>query len=207
MSNIFNSDIDLSFLNDKKIAIVGSSGILLNHKLGDEINGHDFIVRFNAAPTDGFEKFVGNRTDFRCMNTHTYAGTTDRGRFTKYDHNFLDRLENQTIITHNKNLTKSKKIRDNNTVVEISRNFFNKVTNMGNCPEASTGMWGVYIFTHFTNKINLYGFTHHSDKWENRHYWEKINPYNQGAFHNFENERRFFDNLLNEGKVKKILRK
>ena len=60
---------------------------------------------------------------------------------------------------------------------------------------------------HFTNKINLYGFTHHSDKWENRHYWEKINPYNQGAFHNFENERRFFDNLLNEGKVKKILRK
>jgi hypothetical protein len=91
--------------------------------------------------------------------------------------------------------------------VEISKNFFSKVTKMGNCPEASTGMWGVYIFTHFTNKINLYGFTHHSDKWENRHYWEKINPYNQGVFHNFENEKRFFDNLLNEGKVKKILRK
>jgi hypothetical protein len=207
MSNIFNGNIDLSYLNDKKIAIVGSSGILLNHKLGDEINNHDFIVRFNAAPTGGFEEFVGNRTDFRCMNTHTYAGTTDRSRFTMYDHNFLDKLENQTILTHNKNLTKSKKIRDNNTVVEISKNFFSKVTKMGNCPEASTGMWGVYIFTHFTNKINLYGFTHHSDKWENRHYWEKINPYNQGVFHNFENEKRFFDNLLNEGKVKKILRK
>jgi hypothetical protein len=98
MSNIFNGNIDLSYLNDKKIAIVGSSGILLNHKLGDEINNHDFIVRFNAAPTGGFEEFVGNRTDFRCMNTHTYAGTTDRSRFTMYDHNFLDRVRKSNYI-------------------------------------------------------------------------------------------------------------
>ncbi|KAI8488005.1 beta-galactoside alpha-2,6-sialyltransferase [Branchiostoma belcheri] len=32
-------------------------------------DSHDAVLRFNCAPTDKFEKFVGNRTDFRMINT------------------------------------------------------------------------------------------------------------------------------------------
>jgi len=43
-------------LKDKKIAVVGSSGILLDKEYGEEIDKHDYVVRFNVARVKGFEK-------------------------------------------------------------------------------------------------------------------------------------------------------
>ncbi|XP_078596899.1 beta-galactoside alpha-2,6-sialyltransferase 2-like [Branchiostoma floridae x Branchiostoma japonicum] len=50
-------------------AVVSSSHALRFHTYGQEIDSHDAVLRFNCAPTDTFEKFVGNRTDFRLINT------------------------------------------------------------------------------------------------------------------------------------------
>ncbi|KAI8507775.1 beta-galactoside alpha-2,6-sialyltransferase [Branchiostoma belcheri] len=50
-------------------AVVSSSHALRVHTYGQEIDSHDAVLRFNCAPTDKFEKFVGNRTDFRMVNT------------------------------------------------------------------------------------------------------------------------------------------
>eukprot|EP00058_Branchiostoma_floridae_P016949 XP_002602437.1 hypothetical protein BRAFLDRAFT_63472 [Branchiostoma floridae] len=50
-------------------AIVSSSHALMVHKYGGEIDAHDAILRFNCAPTDKFEEFVGSRTDMRLINT------------------------------------------------------------------------------------------------------------------------------------------
>lgn len=50
---------------------VGSSGSLLFHPArGAEIDRADLVVRFNDAPVEGFERFVGNRTDVRLNNTY-----------------------------------------------------------------------------------------------------------------------------------------
>jgi hypothetical protein len=43
-------------------AVVGASGNLLGSGLGDEIDGHDVVLRINLAPTRGFETDVGRRT-------------------------------------------------------------------------------------------------------------------------------------------------
>jgi len=59
-----------------RCALVGNSGSLLSADFGKEINEHDIVIRFNQAPTKGFEKFVGNRTTFRVLNalwTNIYA--------------------------------------------------------------------------------------------------------------------------------------
>ncbi|XP_035695867.1 beta-galactoside alpha-2,6-sialyltransferase 1-like [Branchiostoma floridae] len=50
-------------------AVVSSSHALRFHSYGQEIDSHDAVLRFNCAPTHKFEQFVGNRTDFRLMNT------------------------------------------------------------------------------------------------------------------------------------------
>ncbi|KAI8487997.1 beta-galactoside alpha-2,6-sialyltransferase [Branchiostoma belcheri] len=50
-------------------AVVSSSHALRVHTYGQEIDSHDAVLRFNCARTDKFEKFVGNRTDFRMINT------------------------------------------------------------------------------------------------------------------------------------------
>jgi hypothetical protein len=51
-----------------RCALVGNSGSLLSSNQGEEINGYDIVVRFNQAPTRGYEQWVGNKTTFRVLN-------------------------------------------------------------------------------------------------------------------------------------------
>lgn len=46
-------------------AVVGSSGSLRGSMQGKTIDAHDIVIRFNYAPTTGYEEDVGMRTDFR----------------------------------------------------------------------------------------------------------------------------------------------
>jgi hypothetical protein len=58
-------------------AVVGSSGAQLAHKgQGADIDRHGVIIRFNDAPTKGFEEVVGHCTTFRFgWNTCDERGT------------------------------------------------------------------------------------------------------------------------------------
>uniref|UniRef100_A0A061SB48 beta-galactoside alpha-(2,6)-sialyltransferase n=1 Tax=Tetraselmis sp. GSL018 TaxID=582737 RepID=A0A061SB48_9CHLO len=57
----------------KSCAVVGSSDNLLRQFLGDEINDHDVIIRFNGATTKGYEKHVGRLTNIRFV-TNSWLG-------------------------------------------------------------------------------------------------------------------------------------
>ena len=65
-------------------AVVGSSGSLLNDRFGAEIDAHDLVLRFNNAPTIGYELIVGSRTDVHILNSHAASAVLQRcGRFTR----------------------------------------------------------------------------------------------------------------------------
>ncbi|XP_052468870.1 alpha-N-acetylgalactosaminide alpha-2,6-sialyltransferase 3 [Carassius gibelio] len=57
-------------LNCKVCSIVSSSGQMLGRKAGAEIDQSSCIWRMNSAPTRGFERDVGHRTDLRVVS-HT----------------------------------------------------------------------------------------------------------------------------------------
>ena len=48
--------LDLEEFKGKTCTIVGSSPKLLEQELGEEIDSHDYVVRFNLSRTDGYEK-------------------------------------------------------------------------------------------------------------------------------------------------------
>uniref|UniRef100_A0A1A8U873 Beta-galactoside alpha-2,6-sialyltransferase 2 n=1 Tax=Nothobranchius furzeri TaxID=105023 RepID=A0A1A8U873_NOTFU len=55
--------------NFKSCAVVTSAGAILRSRLGKEIDSHDAVLRFNAAPTEGYERDVGNKTTIRIINS------------------------------------------------------------------------------------------------------------------------------------------
>mmetsp|Transcript_34506 Transcript_34506/g.78770 ORF Transcript_34506/g.78770 Transcript_34506/m.78770 type:complete len:751 (-) Transcript_34506:101-2353(-) len=52
----------------KTCAVISSSGVLQAHKYGTDIDGADIVIRFNDAPTKGFESNVGRKDVVRLMN-------------------------------------------------------------------------------------------------------------------------------------------
>lgn len=51
----------------RRCAVVGNSGNLRGSGYGPDVDGHNFIMRMNQAPTVGFEQDVGSRTTHHFM--------------------------------------------------------------------------------------------------------------------------------------------
>lgn len=64
------------FQRPARCAVVGSSGAQLAHRAGQDIDGHEVVIRFNDAPTVGFEEHVGKHTTFR-FGWNTCLGPRD----------------------------------------------------------------------------------------------------------------------------------
>lgn len=65
-----NSDQQPAF---KTCAVISSAGSLYQSKLGAFIDEHDLVMRFNHAPTEGYEDDVGTKTTIRIVNSQVVS--------------------------------------------------------------------------------------------------------------------------------------
>ncbi|XP_023192395.1 beta-galactoside alpha-2,6-sialyltransferase 2 [Xiphophorus maculatus] len=75
----------------KSCAVVTSAGAILRSRLGKEIDAHDAVLRFNAAPTEGYEHDVGSKTTIRIINSQILANPS-------YEFNTSSIYKNITLV-------------------------------------------------------------------------------------------------------------
>ena len=199
-----------SFNFDKigSVAIIGSSGCILNNEFGSIIDSHDTVIRFNAARVTGFEKYVGSKTNIRIMNGHCFAGTSDPVRFEKHDPNFISSLNNEHFFIKGYNwkefhlgvLSNINK----NYINFLSENYINWCSSFLN-KSSSVGFIGLLIAVTYSNKISVFGFDHGEIEDEKRHYWEAVrnaDNWKTGQQHSFDAEKKIFKEYEKAGVIK-----
>ena len=206
-----NKDIQFDFSNKNKCAIVGSSSILLNKEYGDLIDSHDTIVRFNSARVIGYEKHVGSKNDFRVLNGHTFAGTTDKIRFPEFDENFIPSLKGEKFLTTywdiNLLLTGIMRNVNKNDLYVFTPEFKKYCDSLvGHDRECSCGLLAIMFFISYFENVSLFGFNfYQEDNLENAHYYQKISSNTNTKpedYHKFDGEKKLMEHLQSEGRVK-----
>ena len=83
----------------KKVAIVGASGNLIDSDFGDLIDSYDEVIRFNRSPVKGFEKDVGSKTTLRVTNNHVFDNVdASKDGYSNSPPNFVRDLRNSRIL-------------------------------------------------------------------------------------------------------------
>ena len=143
-------------------AVVGSSAAIMRTARGYQINNHDMVIRFNGAPTAGYEKYVGSKTDLRILSAD-HVGFRDSADETVVQHlrshqamiqliRFNERFPGQAPVTFDPDFT--------GYVVKQA----------GFTP--SSGFFGIMHATQVCRHVRLYGFRGPSGNYTRYHYYD-----------------------------------
>lgn len=94
-------------MSKSSVAIVGSSGALKGTDYGSIIDSYNEVIRFNRAPTDGYESKVGKKTTLRVANTHVFRNRKSEDlkkwpdrKWGNQPQNFIADLRNSRIMMY-----------------------------------------------------------------------------------------------------------
>ncbi len=82
------------------IAIVASSSNMLSTEYGGFIDSFSEVVRFNRAPTEGYEKHVGSKTTIRVANNHVFGNVPHTGWETEAQPTFFIKEQQNVNVVH-----------------------------------------------------------------------------------------------------------
>jgi hypothetical protein len=186
----------------KNIALVGSSANLNNSSYGYEIDQFDEVIRFNRAPTVGFEYFVGNKTTIRVVNNNVFRGNSPDNRFKikSQPPDFIKNEKNCKIVSveYKKEYGDGKKYIHKTSEVFFMDDlkFLSAKYKLNKSPTAGFRM--LYILIQNNYKPTLYGFGINEDD-KPTHYWETLT--HESTFHNLSKEREIIKSWAEENKI------
>ena len=183
---------------------VGNSGGLLGEMAGRVIDAHDAVLRYNDAPTKGYEDYVGTKTTFRLLNrkfgdqmiqraqmkaaekTQTKRKSRQQSRFGR-ETNLLWRAESYQQYTVLRRLLPEVRIQLISPQFLIpSFTFFKSV--MQRMQDTAGMAWhggqatphgfvGIVLLIQICERVSVYGFDVPSPKAKHRyHYFDKLEP-------------------------------
>ena len=158
----------------RRCAVVGNSGSLLDHTYGSEIDSHDAVIRFNAAPTKGYEKHVGKKTTIRVQNIDNLGFREPR------DEMLVFTARDEKTFRHFSEYQKKQYSKHGKETTHIQRVFnpqfwchvWDWVDRRKLKP--SSGFAGVVLALRACSskeKVSLYGFSHNATQF---HYFNRL---------------------------------
>ena len=196
--------IDTEVQKNQSIAVVGNSGKLLSQEQGEFIDSHDYVFRCNLAETEGFERNVGTKTDFRFIGGKSFWRDLT-GQFSGYKDNFLTNLKNQNFVIVADPLYAAIQgiIKNYNTksrVLYIRQDFIEAAENKIRITHPTLGLTAILMALEWSKDISIFGFTFFQEGWTEQHYFESITPYQRG--HKPLLEKEYVDFLEKEDLIK-----
>ena len=155
-------------------AIIGNGGGLLLAPLGEQINKHDAVFRFNGGPTFGFEEHVGKKTTYRLDNSQHFL--------------FHEPGTNEIILQHVTNREMFNQVKEEAEIITaaeasdlrvhvIDPMFHYYVMNVNRIGAPSNGFFGIVLSHLICNQITLFGY---QKDWRNQsipyHYYDDVEP-------------------------------
>lgn len=173
------------------VALVGSSGSLITQPSGHLIDQYPTVIRFNSAPTEGFEHEVGSKTTFRALNNTCFI----KG-YAKTLHN------SKLIIVRPRGFWKQRftlsnpdnefyKLKYEKAFIKHFPTKSDKQINTGN----------LVVVLCLANNITPHLFGFDLDEIPRTHYWETTSP-DSCVVHDPTAERRALRKLKNKGLIK-----
>ena len=224
----FEKKFKTIFDGSKSIAIVGNSENLLKKKFGKQIDDHEYVIRFNRAPTKNYEEYVGQKTSLRVVGDNEFK-SKDGGQ-----ENFsVSRKENEEnyigfakkifnskilVITDDyENLVKNPysyvdksnevyffENRLNNIIrfrVSSKFNLIKKFNSYRNKPALSSGILIVSLLSLMKIKPSIFGFEFFDNSIFYNHYFANHKGRLTSPYHDKVHETLILKELINDQRV------
>lgn len=205
-------------LNKKRCAVVSNSGSLLDKSYGELIDSHDVIIRCNRTVIEGYEKFVGSRTDIRLLNNHCTDQILNKSFslngaykniFSEWSNVTIDNVifDEVIILTHSNHVPSLKSIQNklpNANEVYDSLKFIPNIY-IESTKRLTTGGNAIALASNLFEEVNCFCFdfmqnVSDSDlksKTKKLHYFEESNWKPGNQWHNFKKEKHYLSELQN----------
>ena len=184
--------------------LVGNSFLITEYEKGEKINSFDFIVRLNDAPTRGYEKQVGSRTDLRVLN-RTLQKEKGVGNLDDDRSGVLEKFESNVLLyptppkIEEDAVEKLINIKNTYCVSNFFRIYKEALEKKLDIKRLSTGLFSTILMVHIFESVALINFDFYSSA-SSYHYWEDFNGGDTSP-HAFEKEKEFIYYLNAKDKI------
>lgn len=183
------------------VAIVGSSDNLLKARHGTTIDSFDHVLRFNRAPTKGFEEIAGSKTTLRIVSNHVFLSLPFQ--HWKEDDTFIKRLRNTKLILARDHYLAAQRNKCIDPSIELYTirdsldAYLQKHTKIHKLP--TVGFMGIIIVVLAKIRPVIFGWATSIDE-PRSHYYNKRLP-TTGKYHKWESEIYEIGKLISNGQI------
>lgn len=176
----------------RRMVLVGNAPSLRGQKLGDWIDSHDIVVRFNACPVKGYQDDVGSRTSILVTNPYPEGREKPAGLS----------VEPQTLLVITPQTRRGSRAEFENWAGDVNVLFTYTpdlvgVENADHKAGLTTGTYALQLLPRICKPahVSVTGFTMFLGN-SSYHYWSPLSPQGLRA-HDLEWEAKIFIHLCN----------